>query len=148
MPEPRELDDETYQQVTAASSEGNGLVEAGDLDGALESYRCAMQLIPEPRHEWEAATWLFVAMGDVLYQQRRYQEARELLNEAMRCPGAIRNPFVHLRLGQVQYELKNPERAKDELARAYMGGGDETFEGEDPKYKLYIKEILRPREDI
>jgi hypothetical protein len=29
-----------------------------------------------------------------------------------------------------------------------MGGGDEIFEGEDPRYKNYIKEILRPREDL
>ena len=27
-----------------------------------------------------------------------------------------------------------------------MGGGDEVFDGEDPKYKLFIKEILRPEE--
>ena len=66
----------------------------------------------------------------------------------MRCPGAIGNPFIHLRLGQAQFELKNLGRAKDDLARAYMGGGDEIFKDEDRKYLHFIKEILRPREDV
>ena len=34
----------------------------------------------------------------------------------MRCPNAIRNPFINLRLGQSNYELKKIDRAKDELA--------------------------------
>jgi hypothetical protein len=29
-----------------------------------------------------------------------------------------------------------------------MGGGDEIFKGEHPKYLNFIKEILRPREDL
>ena len=142
-----ELDDVTHDQVVSLSSEGNALVEADDLAGALQKYQQALQLLPEPIHQWEAATWLFTALGDVLFLLRRYQEAKQALNEAMRCPDAIGNPFIHLRLGQTNYELKEIDRAKDELARAYMGGGDELFAGEDPKYKLFIKEILRPEQD-
>ena len=32
----------------------------------------------------------------------------------MRCPNAIGNPFIHLRLGQANYELQEIDRAKDE----------------------------------
>ena len=52
----------------------------------------------------------------------------------MHCPNAIGNPFIHLRLGQVQYELDDFERAKDELARALILGGSGIFEEEDLKY--------------
>ncbi len=107
-------------------------------------YLRALELLPQPVHQWEAATWLFTALGDVLFLQRNYLEARESLKAAMHCPRAIGNPFIHLRLGQVNYELNELARAKDELARAYMGGGDEVFEGEDPKYRLHIEEIVRP----
>jgi tetratricopeptide (TPR) repeat protein len=140
-----ELDEATYGRITAISEEGNSLVDAGDLDGAINAYKRALELVPKPIHEWEAATWLFTALGDILFLQARYKEARDILQEAMRCPKAIGNPFIHLRLGQVYYELKDDIRAKDELARAYMGGDDEIFEGEDPKYKHYIMEALRPK---
>lgn len=57
----------------------------------------------------------------------------------MYCPGAIGNPFVHLRLGQCQFEIGNLERAAVELTRAYALKGDEMFSGEDPKYLAFLK---------
>lgn len=148
MSRPRQLDDATHARITSICDSGNALAEAGELDAAILKYEEALGLVPRPIYDWEAATWILTAVGDVLFQKGRYNEARDTLKEAMRCPGAIGNPFIHLRLGQAHFELKEYERAKDELARAYMGGGDEIFEGEATKYKNYIKEILRPREDI
>jgi tetratricopeptide (TPR) repeat protein len=142
-----ELDEATHARLTSICTEGNVLAEAGDLDGALKMYQRALEIVPEPIHQWEATTWLFTALGDVLFLQRRYAQARDFLAEAMHCPGAIGNPFIHLRLGQTQYELQEHDRAKDELARAYLVGGDEVYAGQDPKYLLYIKEILRPADD-
>ena len=43
-----ELDDVTHGRVEGLSSEGNALVEAGDLAGALKMYRRALKLLPEP----------------------------------------------------------------------------------------------------
>ena len=67
----------------------------------------------------------------------------------MRCPDAIGNPFIHLRLGQTQFELGNKDRAADELMRAYMGAGAEIFVGEAPKYLQYLgivaDDIEKPR---
>jgi hypothetical protein len=57
----------------------------------------------------------------------------------MYCPGAIGNPLIHLRLGQVQYELENFAKSKDELMRAYMCQGIEIFDGEDEKYFNFLK---------
>jgi hypothetical protein len=56
----------------------------------------------------------------------------------MRCPEAIGNPFIHLRLGQTQFELGNKDRAADELMRAYMGAGAEIFAEEAPKYLEFL----------
>jgi hypothetical protein len=57
----------------------------------------------------------------------------------MRCPGAIGNPFLHLRLGQVQFELGDLTRAADELTRAYMGAGEDIFQEQAPKYFEFLK---------
>ena len=51
----------------------------------------------------------------------------------LHCPGAIGNPSIHMRLGQVEFELGNLERAAEELARAYLQQGQNVFASEDPK---------------
>lgn len=56
----------------------------------------------------------------------------------MRDAGGIGNPFSHLILRQAQFELGDLDRAKENLALAYMGGGKEIFEGDDPKYYEYL----------
>jgi hypothetical protein len=62
----------------------------------------------------------------------------------MRCTGAIGNPFLHLRLGQVQFELGNHARAADELSRSYMGAGSEIFAKDDEKYFNFLKTKVSP----
>lgn len=143
----RELDDATHEQITDLCEEGNTLAETGELAGALSVYKRALELVPKPLTDWEAATWILTALGDVYFHLGKFEEARNSLLQALLCPDAVGNPFIHLRLGQSQLQLGEVDRAKDELARAYMGGGDEIFEGEDPVYLEYIKKRLRPRED-
>jgi hypothetical protein len=100
-------------------------------------------LLPEPKTDWEAATWILGAIGDANFLGKDYLAGRENLSMAMHCPDAIGNPFLHLRLGQCQFELGNLDRAADELARAYMGAGDEIFEGAE-KYLAFLKTRLKP----
>ncbi len=79
------------------------------------------------------------ALGDLYFQARNYDQAVQVLSDAMHCTGAIGNPFLHLRLGQSQFELGNHERAADELCRAYMGAGSDIFAAEDERYFSFLK---------
>ena len=49
----------------------------------------------------------------------------------------------HLRLGQALLEQGEQDRAADELIRAYMGGGPELFERDDPKYLAFLSTRAR-----
>ncbi len=62
----------------------------------------------------------------------------------MHCPDAIGNPFLHLRLGQCQYELGDFDRSVQELMQAYMGGGREILEEDDLKYFKFLTERAKP----
>ena len=75
---------------------------------------------------------------DAHFLNGNYAAALSALEQAMRCPDAIGNPFIHLRLGQTQFELGNKDRAADELMRAYMGAGAEIFAEEAPKYLEFL----------
>jgi tetratricopeptide (TPR) repeat protein len=140
--ERRELDPDRYERITELSERGNQAFEDDRYEEAIEEYSRALALIPEPLEDWEAATWVLTGLGDCYYLLESHGEALSHLVRAVRCPGGLGNPFIHLRLGQVQYELGNEDRAKDELARAYMGGGPEIFEGEDPKYLTFLRRFM------
>ncbi|MCA7931434.1 hypothetical protein LGM45_20530 [Burkholderia cepacia] len=133
-----ELDNELYERIGALSDAGDALMEDGDYEGALEKFRAGFDLLPEPKTNWEAGTWLMAAIGDANFLQADYAAGCENLGQAMHFPNAIGNPFLHLRLGQCQFELGNLDRAADELMRAYMAGGPELFEDEDARYLRFL----------
>ncbi len=137
-----ELDDRVYEVIVSYCEKGNVFFEQGDYQEAFDEYMKAFEWIPQPIKKWEASTWILVALGDCAFLLGNYKTAHQFLSMSMHCPDALGTPFIHLRLGQVQLELGNKERAKDELMRAYMGEGEEIFEGEEIKYFNFIKEYL------
>ncbi len=138
-----DLEPALHERISSICERGNQLCEAERYREALPDYYQALTLLPEPLEQWEAATWILTALGDCHFLLGEYEAGHGHLSRAMACPDAIGNPFIHLRLGQTQLELGNESRARDELARAYMGGGREIFETEDPKYYAYIRRFMR-----
>jgi tetratricopeptide (TPR) repeat protein len=139
-----ELSDEVHERIESLSEEGDNLADEERYADALQRYWAAWDLLPEPQTSWEAATWLLGAIGDANFLGGDFAAGRDNLSLAMHCPEAIGNPFLHLRLGQCQFELGDLDRAADELARAYMGGGADVFDDEPPKYFAFLKERLKP----
>lgn len=117
------LSDEVYERIQALCAQGDRLAEAREYANALDLYWTAWDLLPEPKLDWEAATWLLGTIGDINFLNGDYSAGRDNLSLAMHCPNAVGNPFLHLRLGQCQFELHAFERTTDELMRAYMGAG-------------------------
>jgi tetratricopeptide (TPR) repeat protein len=134
-----ELTDERVAQVTELCERGDDAVERGALDEALGFYDQALALVPAPIYQWRIATWILTAVGDACFLKKDYARARRALHRALRCPGGSDNPFVHLRLGQIELELGSPNAARDELHRAYRKAGQSIFGDEDPKYWDLIK---------
>jgi hypothetical protein len=120
------------------------LANAGKYVEAIPLYWKAWDLLPAPKQNWNPALWLLGAIGDANFRHHDYTACRDNLSVAMHIPGAIGNPFLHLRLGQCQFELRNMDRAADELARAYIPEGKAIFQKDDSKYLVFIKSTLRP----
>jgi tetratricopeptide (TPR) repeat protein len=99
-------------------------------------------LIPEPKIDWETSTWVLSALGEVLFRLGQYEDAKNLFLRAVQCPKGLGNPYIHLRIGQSQFETGNIEGAKENLARAFMGGGLEIFKQENEKYLTFLRQFL------
>nr|WP_255688707.1 tetratricopeptide repeat protein [Brevibacillus sp. AF8] len=115
------------------------MVRAGNLEEGKNKYVAALRLLPENHREWKAATWIYVAIGDVHFQMKNYDKAFKCFFNAVQCPEGLGNPYIHLRLGQLYYEQENLEKAADELTRAYMGAGIAIFMEDDPKYLEFLE---------
>jgi tetratricopeptide (TPR) repeat protein len=134
-----ELPAETDRAIQDRCAEGDRLADDGRYAEAIAEYDAAWRLLPEPKDDWNAATWIQAAIADACFFSRSFAAGRRALEVAMTCPQAMGNPFLHLRLGQVLWELGDHDRAATELGRAFAAGGDRIFEDEDPKYLEFVK---------
>jgi tetratricopeptide (TPR) repeat protein len=141
-PDPAQLDDVIVARITELCERGDDDVEAGLCEAAIEKYEAALALVPRPFHAWAVTTWIFTAIAEARYLQRDHARAKEAIMEAFRCEGAIGNAFLHLRLGQVEIAMGAKGRGLEELIRAHERGGDEVFDGEDPKYLAMVRAAL------
>jgi len=139
MSSPLELNEHTHHEIERHCAAGDEFAGQGNYDAAVVEYRKAWQLIPDPKTEWEAATWVLAAIADAQFAAGKHEAAKDALQQVMVCPGALGNPFLHLRFGEVSFELGELDKSADELMRAYMGAGPEIFENEDPKYLAFLK---------
>lgn len=134
-----ELDDDIYNKITELSEEGNKLFDYCEFDEAIEKFKEALDLVPEPKTIWEASLWLYTAIGDSYFMDDEYEKALDAMYDAYNCTDATENPFVNLRLGQCLFELEQMDKAEEFLLRAYMLDGTEIFKGEGKKYLAYMK---------
>jgi tetratricopeptide (TPR) repeat protein len=118
--------------------DANALVEKSEWERAIQSYNQAFELVPAPQTKWHASTWILGAIADACYQGDFLESAKEALDYVMHCPDAVGNPFLHLRRGEEYFEYGELDAAAADLMRAWMGGGDEIFEDEDPKYRAFL----------
>ncbi|MBQ2983024.1 MAG: tetratricopeptide repeat protein [Lachnospiraceae bacterium] len=134
-----ELDDKLYFELTELCEEGDNFIEEGDINEAIDKYKKALELIPNPKYEWEASTWVYGALGDAYYLNDQYEEAIVCLAEVLKCPDGLENPFIILRIGQCYFEIENYDKAEEYLLQAYMLEGEEIFEDEEEKYMDLIR---------
>ena len=140
----RELPTDLHEKIKALAAAGDALAERGQHEQAIAQYNKAWSLIPEPKNQWEASTWLLAAIGDACFLSGYFKSGSEAFQYAIHCPGGLGNPFVHLRLGQCELESGQENEAAEHLARAYMLEGKEIFENEPPKYFEYLKTRIKP----
>ena len=71
-----ELPNAIQARVTALSEQGDKLASQAKYKEAVVSYLEALGLLPEPKTQWEACTWLLAAIGDANFLGRHYEQAR------------------------------------------------------------------------
>jgi tetratricopeptide (TPR) repeat protein len=134
-----ELPDDIYDRITELSEQGNEVLDRGDTKAAISIWRSALQLLPEPRPQWDAAVWLHASIGDAQREHGDLNAALDPFLQAAASGDSYANSFVQLGIGMCLYDLGRYEESTDPQLRAYMVEGEETFEESDPKYLDYLR---------
>jgi len=143
----KSLSSETINKINSLCDKGDEYAETGNFDNALKEYWNVFSLIPEPKTDYEITGWVLVAIGDTNFISKKFNESVENLTNALHCPGALLNPYLHLRLGQCYFELGSIEMAIDQLYMAYVIEGKSIFIYEDPKYFSFLKTKIKLEEN-
>ena len=100
-----------------------------------------LELLPEPKSDWKAYSWLVANMADNHFEQKEYTEAYALFVEAFEVDSeSTQNPFLLLRRGQCALELEKQDEAIEYLVKAFELGTKEVFEDEHSKYLKLVKQ--------
>lgn len=133
-----ELKDYLYNQIESLSEKGNEAMDNERYDEAISFFQQAYNLLPAPKEEWEAYTWIMASIGDAYFSKQEYQSSLEYFRKCYNN-GDVDNPFILLRIGENYLELNDSEMAKEFLLRAYMLEGKKIFKHE-PKYLQWLSD--------
>lgn len=139
------LDPLLHQRITRFCEMGDDFAANGQYLQAIDAYRAARQLLPEPQAQWQAATWIAAAIADAHFLAGHFKAAHDVLREALTAgfPGAADNAFIRLRLGQAAFELGDETLAREALQHARQYGSDAVFDGEDAKYLAWLDDAAK-----
>lgn len=138
----KRLETKIQSRIEKLCETGDIFARNGYFQAALKNYWTAYDLLPEPKEEWVAGTWILTAIGDTNFLHKDFEAGADNLNVALLFPCAMENPFLHFRLGQCYFELGHFEKASQELLKAYFLEGEEMFREEDSKYFDLLKSRL------
>lgn len=137
----QELPEDISDKINEAAEHGNELIEEEKFAEAIEVWKKALALIPEPQNTFPETLWFEVSIGDTYFLQGDFETALRHFETAKGniADNGYENPLIMLRLGQLYYEAQRPEEAKEYLLRAYMMEGEGIFESDDARYFEFLK---------
>lgn len=124
----------TSRKIDKLAKKGNGFLENGEYEKAIEEYKKIIDALPEPKDEWDAYEWANVSIADTYYIMKDYKNCITYMNKIIRYAN---NPFIFLRTGQAYYYEDDMEKAEEYLAKALEKDGVNIFK-EEESYFLNI----------
>lgn len=137
----KDLEPELKEQVVELCNKAVEAQEDERYHASNRDLQKVYELLPEPKAEWKAYSWLISSMGDNHFEQDEYQAASEKFEEVFSLDAeSNENAYLCLRRGQCALELENETQAKELLSLAFKLEGKDLFEGEHSKYLKLAKQ--------
>lgn len=135
-----ELADDIFDQIIDLSEDGEDLFENGDFQEAIDKWSTALQLLPEPKDNWQAALWLYTSLGDGYRYLGDLDQALKAFKKAYEGVEGASNPYVLYSLGATLYDLNRKDEAVSFLLKAYEIEGKDIFAEDGVTYLAFLDE--------
>lgn len=135
-----QLSNDVYTKVVENWELSMRLADQGVYIDTIPLLIDTLNLLPDPKSQWEAATQLYAGLGDSCYQEGILEDAELSMRQALLCPNGKENPLVWAVLGQSLFDQGRFGEASEALLSAYMLDGKDVFEDEDPKYLKLLED--------
>jgi tetratricopeptide (TPR) repeat protein len=136
------LDHKTRDRIDDYCRSGDKAADNGKFEAAIALYTKARELLPAPKRQWQAETWIACAIGDAWFMQDEFETALPFFLDACVSPRGDENTFVQLRTGQCFLKTNDLKKAQVHLLNAYELGGEEVFDDEEPDYFSAIAALV------
>lgn len=134
--------DSLTTEIKSKCAEAYRFYDQADYEQALRIFYSAWLLLPKPQSQYPQSGWVLAAIGDCYYRMQKFEQAQEALDSACHCPDMADNPFIQLRLGQIQLDTGSLGRARKHLNKAFQLGGEKAFQAEHPRYRECIEDQI------
>lgn len=131
-----ELSDETHRAIVELLAEGDNYMDLEAPQAAAEQYVAAIERLPQPYTQWEAALMLYIALADACLALTQYAEAERAARLALESPDGTGNGYVWLRLGDALHGQGRDGEALEAYTSSYMLEGEEIFADEHDAWKM------------
>lgn len=133
------LDGALLTKIKSLCDHGDKLAAIREYSFAVSKYYEALGLIPDPKRNYKAATWVYSALGETYWKQHDYNNAGMAFLNAYRSAGGSDSGIINLRLGACLSECGENTLAHEYLCQAYMLGGEQIFADGCEKYYEIIR---------
>ena len=119
---------ELKEQIYAKKGEGDNFQMEHKYLKAIEKFKEAWELLPEPKYQWK---YVFVLLSSIAENYRLngkfnagkgggFEESLEFLRMNMSIESEFRNAYNHVEIGNVYYDMGKMDKAIQEFVLAYL----------------------------
>ena len=118
-----------------------------DVESRVKELMKIYESLTDDQKRTREGRYVIVHIAEVCFSERWIEDAFDNFNFVMQFKDTVGNPFLHLRLGQLNYLVQNKDKMHDELSRALIMDGEAIFKDEDPILIEMVKSLLEEPEE-
>lgn len=125
---------ELEEIIISTVEKGNNFHHNKFYEEALDEYNKAWELLPEPKLEWEIASWIAACIYKVYFDMAAFSKAKVWAEIALRTRASDINTAPLINLGIVCYELGQFDESYKYFDAAFSYGKARAFKERPKKY--------------